>query len=521
MSKPWLRTALVGGVALAAACSAAARAPTGAPSGQAAVTPRIGAGELPTAARWIAHLEDELMPFWMTPDALGEPTGNFPTFRCNDGTRYRAEAPCAELGEAGSWITSELGREYTRMKSRQAFTYGVAYHVTGQERYLRAARAGVEWLRANAYDRATGSAVSYWQNGVAWPPPRQRTTQDLAYAQVGLAFYYYLTRDPAVLDDLARLEKHVMSAYWDGSPAPAGGQLRWVLEDGATPGDNKRQELVAQLDQINAYLLLVTPLIEDPVLAATWRRDVLTLARVIKERYFASEHGMFWGTLHDPAQKRLGGRHTDFGHSIKALWMLYLVGQTFGERELEDFARPHVAPLLSRAAQSTGCWASGYRGDGTLDAGSQWWVAAELDQAAATLALRAPAENGRAPEAYLRYLPASYRCWLERFVDPNGKEVWPFLPPDFRPEQFAAGGPPKAFHWKNGYHAAEHALVALLTTAGLRGEPVTLFYAFAREPVRAHVQPYYFRGEVLAERDHALVGALGLRGKAVTFSTVR
>ena len=28
------------------------------------------------------------------------------------------------------------------------------------------------------------------------------------------------------------------------------------------------------------------------------------------------------------------------------------------------------------------------------------------------------------------------------------------------------GGPPKAFHWKNGYHAAEHALVAMITTAG-------------------------------------------------------
>jgi mannose/cellobiose epimerase-like protein (N-acyl-D-glucosamine 2-epimerase family) len=501
-----------------AACTSSPRAsstPAPAPvAAEPARPPRLAAGDLPDLSRWRRHLAEELMPFWTTPDALGTPVGNFPTFRCADGSAYRAEAPCPELTGAPAWIAAELPRDYTRMKSRQTFTYGVAYHVTGEERYLEYARAGVEWLRGHAYERPSGSVISYWQDGKPGPAPDRRTTQDLAYAQLGLAFYYYLTRDPGVLADLLAVERHVMSKYWDAS-LPPGGMLRWVLADGDVPGDARRQELVSQLDQINAYMLLVAPLLEDPAVAAAWRRDLLALANAIKDGYFAPEHGMFWGVLHDPAARRLGGRHTDFGHSMKALWMLYLVGQATAQPGLTDFARPHVAPLLARAAQPSGCWASEPRADGTLNTSSQWWVFAELDQAAATLALREPA-----PDA-ARYLAASYACWFERFVDPAGKELWPFVPADWTPATFAEGGPLKAFHWKNGYHGAEHALVALITTAGLTGQRLPLYFAFAAPPAASRIQPYYFRADIASRRDHPLPAHPGLRGTIVEFTDLR
>ena len=208
---------------------------------------RVAASALPSLERWRHHVNDEILPFWVTPDALGTPAGNFPTFRCNDGGALHPAAPCPEFATPPAWIAPELARDYTRMKSRQTFLYGIAFHITGEERYLEYARAGVAWLRAHAYER-DGSAISYWEAGRAGPPRDQRTAQDLAYAQVGLAFYYYLTRDPAVLADLVRLERYVMSAYWEASPAPPGGMLRWVLADGDTPGDTLRQELVSQLD---------------------------------------------------------------------------------------------------------------------------------------------------------------------------------------------------------------------------------------------------------------------------------
>jgi mannose/cellobiose epimerase-like protein (N-acyl-D-glucosamine 2-epimerase family) len=512
--------------ALAAACSSAPRqasapAPPPSTAGAREEPPRLPAGELPGLDRWRQHLADELMPYWTTPDSLGTPVGNFPTFHCPDGSAYRAASPCPRLANATGDDAVELSRDYTRMKSRQTFTYGVAYHVTGEERYLEYARAGVQWLRQHAYERATGSAISYWQDGKPGPALERRTAQDLAYAQVGLAFYYYLTRDREVLADLLGLERYIMTRYWDAKLAP-GGMLRWVLADGATPGDAGRQELVSQLDQINAYMLLLAPLLEDPAVAAAWQRDLLALANVVKDRYFAPELGMFWGVLHDPAQRKPGGRHLDFGHSMKSLWMLYLVGQATAQPALVDFARPHVAPLLARAAQPSGCWGSEPRPDGAVNPSSTWWISAELDQAAATLALREPrAADGRAPAAYARYLPGSYACWLERFVDREGKELWSFVPADWTPTTFAKGGPLKAFQWKNGYHGAEHALIALVTTAGLTGQHLPLYFAFASPPAASRIQPYYFRADIAARRDHPLPAHPGLHGTVVEFANIR
>jgi mannose/cellobiose epimerase-like protein (N-acyl-D-glucosamine 2-epimerase family) len=312
-----------------------------------------------------------------------------------------------------------------------------------------------------------------------------------------------------------------MTSYWDATP-PFGGQLRWVLADGDTPGDAARQELVAQLDQINGYMLLLLPLLEEPTTAAAWRRDLLALAGVVRDRYFAPEHGMFWGVLHDPAQRGPGGRHFDFGHSMKSLWMLYLAGQAVAQPALTDFARPHVAPLLARAAQPSGCWASEPRPGGGVRTGSQWWISAELDQAAATLALREPTRpDRRAPAEYAQYLAKSYACWLDRFVDPKGKEVWSSIPADWTPITFADGGPLKAFHWKNGYHSTEHALVALITTAGLTGQRLPLYYAFAAPPAPSRIQPYLFSGRIAARRDHPLPAHPDLRGTVVEFADLR
>jgi mannose/cellobiose epimerase-like protein (N-acyl-D-glucosamine 2-epimerase family) len=478
--------------------------------------PRVPASELPSLERWRKHVTDELLPFWTVPDALGTPVGNFPTFRCNDGKVYRAEAPCPELAKAPAWITTELGRDYTRMKSRQTYLYGVAFHITGDERYLEYARAGVAWLREHAYERDTGSAVTYWADGKPEPPLDQRTTQDLAYAQVGLAFYYYLTRDPDVLADVVALERHIMTKYWEPQTDPPGGMLRWMNGDGGTRGDSKRQELVSQLDQINAYMLLVAPLLEDTQLAEAWQRDMVQLARVIKDRFFAQQHGMFWGTIHDPAGRALGTRHTDFGHSMKSLWMLYLVGERTGQRDLTDFARPLVAPLLERAAQPSGCWGSALGPRGTLQRDSEWWIFAELDQATATLA-------GREPSAapYVRYLAKSYDCWFTRFVDHKNHEVWPFTPADWTETLFDQRQPPKLHHWKNGYHSMEHALVALITTAGLTGQTLPLYYAFVKPTPRERIQPYYFTGAIAEDTEHALPQHAALRGRKIVFRDLR
>ena len=93
---------------------------------------------LPDGQRWIKHLNEDLLPFWTMKEALGSPIGNFPTYRCNDGSLYDPAKPCPELSDPDPNIKSiiKLDRDYVRMKARQVFAYGVAFHMTGEARYL-------------------------------------------------------------------------------------------------------------------------------------------------------------------------------------------------------------------------------------------------------------------------------------------------------------------------------------------------------------------------------------------------
>jgi len=96
--------------------------------------------DLPTGERWLKHFREDLLPFWNVPDAWGFPRGNFPTFRGNDGHAVDWVKPPAELATAPGWIKENFGREYVRMKSRQTYFYGVAYHLTGDPEMLELAR---------------------------------------------------------------------------------------------------------------------------------------------------------------------------------------------------------------------------------------------------------------------------------------------------------------------------------------------------------------------------------------------
>ena len=457
--------------------------------------------QLTPGSRWLEHFQQDLLPFWNLPDAWGEPRGNFPTFRCNSGHLPVAGNPCPELASAPEWIRENLGRDYTRMKSRQTYFYGVAYHLTGDPRMLALARDGVRFLRERALEKDSGSAISYWEKGVAGPPLLQRTSQDLAYAQLGLAMYYYLTHDEAVLADILRLKAHIFGHYWDAD----WGMLRWVAKDEA--GEDQRMELVAQLDQINAYMLLVTPILPEPH-RSQWKRELITLARVMIEKYYAPDQHLFWGTIHDAKGKTLGARHTDFGHTAKALWMIERIGRLTGDETLVAFASKEAAALVKMAfLEDSGSWASKLRGDGGLDINKEWWIYAELDQITATLALGDP--------SYGKYLVRTYDYWLRTMVDHEGHEIHGWV--NGRNPEGAEGL--KIHMWKNGYHSAEHALVSYLTSQSILGKPVTLYYAF---PSAAQgMSPYFFSGSVKRTARSPLPGFAGLQKTRVTFLTLR
>jgi hypothetical protein len=141
----------------------------------------------------------------------------------------------------------------------------------------------------------------------------------MAYAVLGLAMNYYLTRDPMILADIESLREHIFETYWDAEI----GMMRWT-----PPNIENEQELVAQLEQLSSYLVLLYRLIPAN-LQVDWQADITTLTEVLIDDFYSQEHNLFWGGLTPPTRQAIGSFQTDFGHTIKAMRMIYLVGRLF------------------------------------------------------------------------------------------------------------------------------------------------------------------------------------------------
>src|SRR5262249_45666159 len=113
----------------------------------ASILPAWPQGSLPSGSRWFDHLNKELLPFWSTESALGNPVGAFPATRCDDGPLYNEERPCSELRRNPPISPQQL---HLVALSRQVYGYGVAFHLNGDLAYLDAMKAGVDFIRRNA-----------------------------------------------------------------------------------------------------------------------------------------------------------------------------------------------------------------------------------------------------------------------------------------------------------------------------------------------------------------------------------
>ncbi|MCM2316338.1 MAG: hypothetical protein NDJ92_14415 [Thermoanaerobaculia bacterium] len=473
------------------------------------VTPFAQAEVAP--CEWLEHVEHDLAGFWMRDDLAGSPAGSFPTFICADGTPLDTAAPCPSFEKAPDWIRNEFGRQYIRMVSRQVYTYGVIYHLTGNETALERARAGTRFIMQRAWDPKSGSVATFLSDGKPGPKPGQRTTQSLAYSLLGPAFYYYLTRDPETLAFIESVRRHIFGRYWSKDWKI----LAWTLED-AGDDTRDRKELVAQLDQINAYMLLMLPLLDERSRPA-WEADLRRLVRVMLRDFHDEEARRFYGYIHDDKGRKWGERHNDFGHTTKAYWMLLLAGQELKEESWVATARAGIddvlkaawvrrniadapewqAPVMRRAADADGfyhVWAN--KPDGI---GIAWWEWCELDQAAATMAL--------SDANYTRYLDETYRSYFATLVDPEHGGTYGFP---------GATASAKGHHWQNGYHAAEHALVGYVTSALRRGEPFRLYFAFPDSDRAAVAPAYYFDAKETGRRAMERIEG-GVRKVRVTY----
>lgn len=459
----------------------------------------------PLPEEWVAHLQNDLLPFYSVPAALGDPIGEFPSTRCDDGSLLDFKKPCAPIAGNSYLMTPNW---YLVPMSRQVYGYGVAFHMTGDPRYLAVMKLGVDTIRRRFIDRASGGMYLQMDlNTKQWGPDAAfRDPQQLGYGLLGLSFYYYLTRDSAVLADIMTIQRYIWSKYWN----PTLGSMQWLLRsNGSTAFD--QLQLTACLDQMNTYLVLLTPIVPEPY-RGELREEMRTLVRAMISVFYNPAANLYFTSATRPADTDLQRTGTDNGHTGKALWMSRFEGLMDGDPNLVAWAEASARRHLARSwIDSDGSWAAGVVAGGALDRNKNWWVYSELDQLAGTLAIEDPAAAAN--------LARSARYWFTYFVDKQYGDVWNGV-------DFGTNAPqksyPKAWQWKSAYHAFEHALVGYIAGSRLHGTPLVLYYAFAADTPAEAVSPYYLRGRL--ERVEALgegVRKVTLSGEPVAAPTSR
>lgn len=439
-------------------------------------------GDVPTRLegdRWREHWVRDIRPFWMQDEALGDPPGNFPTYRGRNGS-----------------VQPPLERR-PRMLARQIYAYSMGYLLTGEVALLERADLGFRWLMDRAVDPRGGCHERLSPSGAPIDGPKY--AQDLAYCGLGMASYYFVTRNREAEAGLLALRDLLFDPerYFDAEA----GRIR----DGATADLSEEVdqegdggwELVAQLDAVNAMLLLVQPVLHDPTRRAQLLGDLEQLGQAMVEHFF--EDGIFWGV--STRKGAYGTRHVDFGHTLKTYWMLLEIDKRLSLRarepgEPEELLRPfgrlletHLDAWLERAHDGLR-WKKRPLAPDRDESGSDWWSYAEAQQLAAT--------RNFASGRWTERLDTASGGWLDGYVDFfGGGEVFSGLRPN---GQAVYVGPPtdtfKCNLWKNGYHSTEHALVMYLHGRHIEGLPARLHFAVPEDEAESFpARPYFFHGE--------------------------
>ena len=379
---------------------------------------------------WLRHLREDILPYWLHPTALGEPVGNFPTERMQDGTP----------------VPGAVRR--TRMQGRQIFAYLVSYELLGEKRFLELAEAGLEWMDGRLRNPAGGWYPVSDENGL---PDRSATitVQDLCYAAFPRLELFRLTGN---MDALADADSTLELLLRGPFRLPDG-----ILADAfdstyseRRPFEGSTTNVVSYLDLLN--LLLVRRVEVEPEPPASLFEDLRETVGRFVGLYWRD--GVFWNDLENRID--WGAKHVDFGHTSKGYAILRRTNRILRRNGLAP-VRPDVEarfPELARAASDPDVgWRTDFLDSATtFRPGSlQWWRHIQADQTALLYAdgdpaMSAVAANGAA-------------CWLALpFVD-RGRPVRG-IREGLRPDGTLYGNNTewtcKANLWKNAFHEVDH-----------------------------------------------------------------
>lgn len=442
---------------------------------------------------WLRHFQEDILPYWLSTAAKGSPEGNFPTARQMDGQ-----------------VTTETQRR-PRMLARQSYLYAMGYLMTGKPELLQLAQKGCQWLLTKANDTQYGGWVELLDQSGNISGTGPKWAQDTAYSLMGPAACYFITRNTSYEQVILRTRDLLFDSkqYWDAGQQRIKDGLNHQLTQEQDYDNDGGWELVAQLDQINAYMLLVQPILHSEQRRTQFLQDMQTLSQTLIKHFW--QEGIFWGVHNKKGQ--YGSRHVDFGHTLKSYWMILQVDKRLPGNPFYQWLRTHMYRWVDLAYDPQyGGWANRMSSQTQVEYGSSWWSFAEADQLAATLNL--------IDYRYISQQQKTLQFWMNHYIDKTNKGIYDGVKRDGSGWGWPTSSTSKCNVWKNGYHETEHALIMYILGTQLENKPVPLYFAVPADQVNTFpATPYFYQGREISRKDLGDLGD-GLRKVQVLFAEI-
>lgn len=358
---------------------------------------------------------------------------------------------------------------YPAMISRHVFSFSAAYLMSGDDRYLTAAREGVDYLLAHAWDQEYGG----WYDQLAAdgsPAAATKTVAYQLYTDVGLTEYYLVTGDEQVLSHLRQSLQIRQTKAQDGQ---FGGYAQTLNRDLSVADYGKNKH--AHYGYVSSLLLNLYLATRDPGVLA-YERELTDLS--LAHQVDPTEGWIYgFGSTFDRQWRRtprvVGGvEYASSGAQLTAvLSFLRLYHQTGEPRYLEQGRR--LGDQVTRCAwdRVQGAWVDPIRAQSphtpAADATVSWWIQIY----GAFLQLQLYHLTGE--QAYLDCFRKSEEFFLTHMIDQVHGGVFANVSP--RGELLDEGK--KAQPWHTSYHEIEHALLNYLyLNLYVNHQPVVLHF---------------------------------------------
>lgn len=357
------------------------------------------------------------------------------------------------------------------MVSRQVFGFSAAYLLSGEEKYLEAAREGAQYLLEHAWDRQYGG----WYNSLTQsgaPLDTNKTVALQLYTNVGLAMYYFTTGDEEVL---SRVKRSVEIQQTRAHDPEFDGYYSALSRDLSPVVGGKTKH--AHYGYVGSLIHLYQTDRDAGLLQ--FERHVMDLTAT---RMTDPQLGWVYGYLPelDRQWRRLPAGDRDevlVGAQLTAALAYLRLAQQSGDVRYAAYGKALGDLTVQRGWDAQrGSWRDYVGREPPFAPGPQptasWWT--QIYGAFLQLQLY----HITADKQYLEQFGKMEKFYVQHFIDSEYGGVFA----NVTPEGALLGEGNKAFVWKTSYHEVEHGLLNYLyLNLYVNHKPAVLHFRFNRD----------------------------------------